>query len=437
MRAKLSRYAESGPGERGSALLATFVALFFMMSLSIGLMAIVRPSVQIAANQERDTRALYVAEAGVQEIIERMSLDSPSVMTVNGGAFDAAIRDATPGLDPNWRVRIFNAAPGAVAAIGPPPPGEAYTPTVQVSTDWLPYASANNPAEALMVEHKWVDVDGDGLREAGELVKYDRTKYPPENFATGFPVEVVSVLGKNGPSRRGLRVEVTRLPINPNLNAAIFSNEGVDVRGNVFVDGHNHSIDTPVNTVDPACQAWELDAGRTDESTCAVAIMTTGDPVDRDGSTDLLGSPTVMDTASTNPFLTLAETLGLTEAELAEVLAHADYHSANDAAYLSGVTFIDGNATGGEKFNNSAGDGLLYVKGNLDCSGTFVWKGLVYVEGDFTITGNPWILGACVVKGATEYAFSGGTPDILFSRDAVYFFVSRGLGYTVLAWKRT
>ena len=144
-----------------------------------------------------------------------------------------------------------------------------------------------------------------------------------------------------------------------------------------------------------------------------------------------------MDTASTNPFLTLAETLGLTEAELAEVLSHADYSSANDAAYLSGVTYINGNATGGEKFQNSAGDGLLYVKGNLDCAGTFSWKGLVYVEGDFTITGNPWILGAIVVKGTSTYAFSGGTPDILFSRDAVYLFVSRGLGYTVLAWKRT
>jgi hypothetical protein len=144
-----------------------------------------------------------------------------------------------------------------------------------------------------------------------------------------------------------------------------------------------------------------------------------------------------MDTSTTNPFLTLAETLGLTDAELAEVLSHADYHSSNDAAYLSGVTFVNGNATGSERFNNVAGDGLLYVKGNLATSGTFTWKGLVYVEGDFTNSGTPWILGAVVVKGVSSYAFGGGTPDILFSRDAVYLFVSRGLGYTVLAWKRT
>lgn len=437
MNAKQSRIENRSQGERGSALLATFVALFFLMSLSIGLMAIVRPSVQIAANQERDTRALYVAEAGVQEMVERMSLDNPTMLTVNGGTFNAAIRDVTPGLDPNWRVRVFNETPGGVAAIGLPPLGESYVPTVQATADWLPYASADDPGEALIVEHKWVDTDGDGVRDAGELVLYDRTKYPPENFTTGYPIELVSVVGRNGTSRRGLRVEMTRLPISPNINAALFSDRGVDVRGNVFVDGHNHDVNTPVNTVDPACQAWELCANRTDESRCVTSVMTTGDPVNRDGSTDLLGSPTVTDTSSANPFLTLAETLGITEAELEEILSHADYHSANDAAYLSGITYVNGNATGAERFNNSVGDGLLYVRGNLATSGTFAWKGLIYVEGDFTNTGTPWVLGAIVVKGASAFAFSGGTPDILFSRDAAYFYVQRALGYTVLAWKRT
>lgn len=426
-----------GAGERGSALLATFVTLFFLMSLSIGLMTLVRSNVQISANQERDTRALYVAEAGVQEAVERLSLGNPTPVTVNGSIFNAAITDTTAGLSPNWRVRVFNCAGSALGALGSPPAGESYVPTVQASSDWLPYSAAADTSEALVVEHKWIDRDNDGVRETNELVRYDRTKYPPENFATGQPVEVIRVLGKDGASRRGLRVEVTRIPLNPNLVAAILSDKPVDVRGNVFVDGHNHALDTPVNVVDPACQAWELDSGRTNESLCSVAIMTTGDAIDRNGSTDLYGSPTVTDTSSSNPFFTLAQTLGITEEEVNEILASPDYTSANDAAYLSGITFIDGDATGGEKFNNSAGDGLLYVNGDLDCSGTFVWRGLIYVEGDFKITGNPWILGAVVVKGKTTYAFAGGTPDILFSRDAVLFYVGRALGYTVLAWKRT
>ncbi len=425
--------------ERGSALLATFVTLFFLMSLSIGLMTLVRSTTQISANQERDTRALYVAEAGVQEALERLSLRFPTNLTVNGQAFNAAIRDTTTGgLNPNWRVRVFNCAPSGVGGIGSPPAGERYAPTVQSSSDWLSYASASDPTEALTIEHKWIDLDGDGTRESGELVLYDRRQYPPENVTSGQPIEVVTVLGRNGASRRSLRVEVTPIPLNPNLVSAILCNMGVDLRGNFFVDGHDHALDTPANVVDPACQAWELDNGRTDESRCAVAVMTTGDQVDENGSTDLYGSPSVTDTVSSNPFYTLAQTLGISQAELNEILSAPDYTSSNDAAFLSGITYIDGDATGGETFNNSAGDGLLYVNGDLDISGTFEWRGLVYVEGDFKVTGNPWILGAIVVKGvSTSAVFGAGTADVLFSRDAVQFYVGRALGYTVLAWKRT
>ena len=422
--------------DRGSALLATFVTLFFMTTLAVGLMAIVRSSTQISSNQKRDTRALFVAEAGVQEVIERMSLGYPTNLTVNGGTFNAAIKDTVDGLDPNWRAYVFNATPGDAASLPGAGASDVFLPTTQPSADWLEYASASDPVEALIVEHKWVDRDGDAVRETGELIYYDRSQYPPENFSEGQPVELISVLGKDGASRRRLEVEATRIPINPNLMAAVLSDNSVDVRGNVFVDGHNHALDMPANLVDPECQAYELDSGRTDESLCVTAVMTTGDPIDRNGSTDLFGSPTPEDTASTNPFYTLAQALGISEEDLAQILQDPDYTSANDAAFLSGVTYINGDATGGEKFNNSAGDGLLYVTGDMDCAGTFEWRGLVYIEGDFRITGNPWILGAIIVKGQTEYAWAGGTPDVLFSRDAIQFFVGRALGYTILSWKR-
>jgi hypothetical protein len=423
--------------DRGSALLATFVTLFFMTTLAVGLMAIVRSSTQISSNQKRDTRALFVAEAGVQEVIERLSLGYPTNVTINGGTFNAAIKDTVDGLDPNWRAYVFNATPGAVSSIPGAGASEEFLPTTQPSADWLDYASASDPDEALIVEHKWVDRDGDAVREDGELVYYDRAQYPPENFSDdGQPVDLISVLGKDGASRRRLEVEVTRIPINPNLMAAVLSDNSVDVRGNVFVDGHNHAFDMPAGLVDPACQAYELDAGRTDESLCVTAVMTTGDPIDRDGSTDLFGSPTPEDTNSTNPFYTLAQTLGITEADLAQILEDPDYTSANDAAFLSGVTYINGNATGAEKFTNVTGEGLLYVNGNMECSGIFQWRGLIYIEGDFTITGSPWVLGAIVCKGETEWAFAGGTPDILFSREAIKFFVGRALGYTILSWKR-
>jgi hypothetical protein len=183
--------------------------------------------------------------------------------------------------------------------------------------------------------------------------------------------------------------------------------------------------------------AWEYCSGRTNciATGCVPGVLTTGDIVDRRGSTDLQGSPTPLDTLSTNQFLSLAETLGLTQAELDEILANADYHSSRDADPLDGITYFVGDATGAESFNNTTGSGLLYVTGNLDVSGDLSWKGLVYVEGDFKITGTPWVLGAVVVKGVSAYAFSGGDPTILFSSEAVEYFIRQHLKYVEIGWK--
>jgi hypothetical protein len=133
--------------------------------------------------------------------------------------------------------------------------------------------------------------------------------------------------------------------------------------------------------------------------------------------------------------MTLAETLGLTQAEVDEILANADYHSSQDADPLDGITYFIGDATGAETFNNVTGSGLLYVTGNLDCSGNLLWKGLVYIEGDFKITGTPWVLGAVVVRGVSDYGFSGGDPAVLFSTEAIEYYIRQHLKYVEIGWK--
>ncbi|MGD9403021.1 MAG: hypothetical protein PVF95_12220, partial [bacterium] len=99
------------------------------------------------------------------------------------------------------------------------------------------------------------------------------------------------------------------------------------------------------------------------------------------------------------------------------------------------ITYFIGDATGGETFNNVMGSGLLYVTGDLDCAGNFGWKGLIYVEGDFKITGTPWVLGAIVVKGTSDYAFTGGDPAILFSSEAIDYYIRQHLKYVEIGWK--
>jgi hypothetical protein len=131
----------------------------------------------------------------------------------------------------------------------------------------------------------------------------------------------------------------------------------------------------------------------------------------------------------------LAETLGLTQPEVDEILANADWHSSRDANPLDGITYFVGDATGGETFNNCVGSGLLYVTGDLDCAGNLSWKGLIYVEGDFKITGTPWVLGAIVVRGRSDYAFTGGDPAILFSSEAIDYYIRQHLKYVEIGWK--
>jgi hypothetical protein len=420
--------------EKGAALVFAILIIVALFVLGSGMAILTRTDVNIARNQRQDIQALYVAEAGVEEALYRLSLQWPTVMYVNGGSINAAIADTSRPIDPNWKVRVFLATPG-----NEPSPGgsEMHTVTIQPQSDWLEYGSDADLSNVLTIEHKWKDLDDDGVREAGEIVMYDPSRFPPENFSTGTPVEVIELAGTRGSAERNIQVEAVRYPINVNARAALFCDRGVDVRGNVEICGHDHSFQTPVNTTIPDCMAWEYCSGRTNciATGCVPGVLTTGDVVDRRGSTDLQGSPTPMDTSSTNQFLSLAETLGLTQAELDDILANADYHSSRDADPLDGITHFVGDATGSESFNNTTGSGLLYVTGSLDVNGDLIWKGLVYVEGDFKITGTPWILGAIVVRGVSSYAFSGGDPTVLFSSEAIEYFIRQHLKYVEIGWK--
>jgi hypothetical protein len=420
--------------ENGAALVFAILIVVALFVLGSGMAILTRTDMDISRNQRMDIQALYVAEAGVEEALYRLSLPWPTPMNVNGSTINAAIADTSRPIDPNWCVRVFLATPGAE----PSPTGsEFHTVTIQPSSDWLEYGDDADMGNVLTIEHKWKDLDDDGVREAGEIVLYDASKFPPENFATGSPVEVITLAGTRGNAQRNILVEAIRYPINVNARAALFCDKGVDVRGNVEVCGHDHAFTTPYDTTIPACMVYEYCSGRTNciATGCVPGIMTTGDEVDRRGSSDIQGSPTPMDTSSTNQFLSLAETLGLTQPEVDEILANADYHSSRDANPLDGITYFIGDATGGETFNNVSGSGLLYVTGDLDVAGNFGWKGLIYVEGDFKITGTPWILGAIVVRGTSDYAFTGGDPAILFSSEAIDYYIRQHLKYVEIGWK--
>jgi len=154
---------EASPGtdrqsERGVALVSVMVILAALTALSIGLLMFSTTEMQIADNQKNHTGALYVAEAGISEVISRMDLAPGTTVTVNGATFDASIGDNPVNPDPDWRTEVYLAPQGSL----PSPAGtETIVPTIQPSSSWLLYGDSGSNLDPLVIEHKWIDRNGD------------------------------------------------------------------------------------------------------------------------------------------------------------------------------------------------------------------------------------------------------------------------------------
>ena len=428
----------TGNNEHGFGLVMAILTTMVLFAFGAALAFLARTDVEISRHQTLHVEAVYVAEAGVEEALHRLALTDPTMVTVNGASMNAAIQDTVRPYDPDWRARIFLCPPGTEPLA---PIGEYHTRTIQSSATWLEYSSTADANTALTIEHKWQDLDGDGVREDGEIVLYDAAKYPPENFDTGSPVEVVSVVAKSATAERTIRVEATRFPVSANVLAALMCDMGVDVRGNVTVCGHDHSLNVPHYTMIPDCEAYEYCGppphSHCGEAGCLIGIITTGDEIDRRGTTDVTGYPEPMDTSSSNHFYTLPEALGLTLEEVNSILDRADWRDVQNNRWQDGITYIDNEGEAEAKWNTGGGSGLIYVTGDFATEGNFRWKGLVYVEGDYRLLGTASIIGSVIVKGVSEYAFTGGNPCILYSSEAINDGISKHTGYIRLGWKET
>jgi hypothetical protein len=68
-------------------------------------------------------------------------------------------------------------------------------------------------------------------------------------------------------------------------------------------------------------------------------------------------------------------------------------------------------------------------------NGDFYYKGLIYCEGDFDVSGSSWILGAMIAKGETTIKANGGMT-ILYSGAAITQALAKyGGQFVTLAWR--
>ena len=407
--------------ERGNALVMAILLVFAASAIGAMVALMSATDLKISGNQERGTEAFFVAEAGMSEAIHRLSLPYPTNVVIGGSTINASIADAPP-IDPDYRAYLALKAPGA----NPTFSGNTMTAgTLQnLSGDVLEYSRASGTDDVIMVEHKWNDLDADGTRDAGEIVLYDPARVPPENFATGNPIDIVTVTGRSGATEHRLEAEVTRLRLVAKTLGAMYTDKAITVSGNSHFCGFNHDMNMPAGTVQNACFAYHLGEGH------LAGVTTTGDVITMKGSTDVDGSPASTDNNPTNPWYTLAEVLGLSNSETAEILANADHNSI--VTPLDGVTYIQGNATIN---STTVGHGLLYVTGDVTINGGFKYWGLIYVEGDAKITGTPWIEGSIIVRQNADFNFSAGNCGVFYSQDAISQWVGSAMPMVTLSWR--
>jgi hypothetical protein len=426
-----SRTSASRGAESGNILVVTLLILFAITTIGMTVASVSSMDLKITSNQRATTRALFIAEAGLNEAIHRLTIADPTTVTVGGWTGNAAISDTEP-YDPNWTVLLYLDSPASV----PSGSGSVHTTgTLQdLSGDFLDYSAADGSSGVLTIRHKWIDRNGDGTRDQNEIVRYDPLMMPPENFVSGNPVEVVSVTGRSGNGAKLIQAEVTKKVVVARTLGALYVDKAVRLTGNSSFCGHNHSIDTPVGTrtdvvgkgklAAPECFAYHLEFGH------LPGVTATGDEVKTQGSADVQGDPAPIDNSPSNPFYSLAETFGMSDGEMNNILAGAD--NTKIQSPLNGITVIEGDA----KINsNLTGEGLLYVTGDLQAAGNFVFKGVIYVEGDVFITGSPWILGTVIVRGTSDFNFSAGNAAILYSSEAMTRALSNSMPAILLSWQ--
>ncbi len=407
--------------DRGYILVVTLLVLFAVSVIGATLAGVSSMDTKISGNQRVNTQSLFVAEAGLSEAIHRLSFPDPTNVTVGAWSGNAAIGDSHP-YDPNWETRLYLTTP-ASAPIGG---GSVVTTgTIQdPGNPYLNYSEASGTDGVLTIEHKWEDRNGDGARDANEIVRYDPLKVPPENFDSGFPVEVITVTGKKDGAEREIQAEVTKRTIMVRTLGSLYCDKAVRLTGNCAFCGYNHDLNTPVGTQPNACHSWHLSSGN------LPGVTTSGDNVKVKGSADVGGDPSPIDDSPGNPFYSLAEVLGMSNGEVSELLSKADNTSITDP--LTGITYIDGDAN---MASNLTGEGLLYVNGDLKGAGSFTYRGLIYVEGDLKLSGTPWILGSVVVRGTSDWNFSAGNAAVLYSKDAITNALSGAMPCMMLSWR--
>lgn len=402
--------AGRGHDERGIALVMAIVVLLVVSILATMVMQNLSTERKISGHGLRTSRALSAAEAGVAEAVSRLRSGEIELDEENPAAV----------------AQIFLTEPGMMPAVGTDTLSFA---TLQPSGSWLEYSSSTSGAGALTIEFRR-DPD------TGDIVRWDETQSPPFNTLTGMPVYRITSTGSVNGDRTSVVADVIRKPLHARLNAALTVGNALDLGTGIAICGFQHSSSitngdgVAGRMANPTCTHHEV--GRDD-----VPAVWTAQAISNNGAT-LAGLPAASEEHQAGFYSGPWEALGISSTDFRALLGDPQPGPAS----FDGVVWMDDNSTmndvsGTFEIHDLIGEGLVYVDGDLTITGDITYRGLIYVEGDLTTASAGSVVGGVVVRGR-----SGGTtqlqsgPSILYSIDEIHAAIARATGdFVTLSWR--
>jgi len=406
--------------ERGIALVISMLILLVMTLLGLVLMAGASLNRSLAGNDQRMRQSLNIAEAGIGEAEARIANQ------------DVQMNPAIPTA----ACQVFNTIAGSVPVVGADTTALA---TGQPVGTYLNYTTPTRGADVLTIGWK--------RNAGGQVMKYDITRNPAIQTATGIPIYTITATGRVGQARRTVVTEVIQKPYVVLAKGAFTAGNGVTSLGNGAICGYDHSFNTPYGDgnkgrTNPApippndpnyCQDNEIVVN------AGVPGVWCSDPVNSGGNCALSGNPDTLTNQGRNNFYSGPwDCFNMSQADFWSFIGPPT----NPASITNwnGILNIDNNTVTRDAScqvgpNGVDAEGFMYVDGDLKLNSNFNYKGFIFVEGDITVNGNAWILGAIVCKGNASIKVTG-TMTVLYSGDTIMQELTKyGSQFVTLSWR--
>ena len=402
--------------ERGIALVISMLILLVMSLLGLVLMAGASLNRSLAGNDQRMRQALNIAEAGVGEAQARI-------------ANQEVVMDPA---DPNAACQVFNTVAGTVPVTGADTTALA---TGQPAGAYLNYTTASLGPDALTIGWK-----KNALGTA--VMKYDASKNPAIQTASGSPIYTITSTGRVGLARRTIVSEVMAKPYTVLAKGAFTANVDITNLGNAVICGYDHSANSQINdgvkgrvgALPDYCQGDETGIAATNRPG-----VWDGAPLTSGGNAKTFGNPDTLGNQGKNNFYTGPwDCFGISQADFWGLVGPPVDPTA--VSSYNGILYVDNDLVTQNQScvlgpNGVNGEGLLYVDGDLSLNSNFSYKGFIYVEGDISVNGNAWILGGIACRGKTKIKVNGNMT-VLYSGDAITQMLQKyGSEFVTLSWR--